>query len=119
LIESNQRSSQPGCFFAAQGLCPANQAELGPEDFAPLLHPQSTLQQNPKCPPTHNPTTFCLILPEAYWLTEAKKRECNYTDYVNSSTYFYFRSAEQLRMKSNKTMVVMSDGRGIAIIAEA
>jgi len=37
LIQSNQKSSQPKCFFAAHGLRPANQAKPRAAIFLPLL----------------------------------------------------------------------------------
>ena len=65
-----------------------------------------------------NPATFCLILPEAYWLTANKKRKYK-NNYSSAGCVQWTTSAEQLRAKSIKTLVAISAGRGIAIIAEA
>jgi hypothetical protein len=43
LIQSNQKSSQQKCFFAAQGLYPANQAK--PRAAKPYLHFVRSLPQ--------------------------------------------------------------------------
>jgi hypothetical protein len=35
-MKSNQKSSHPGCFFAAQGLCPANQSKPRAASFCAI-----------------------------------------------------------------------------------
>ncbi|WP_221283380.1 hypothetical protein [Mucilaginibacter lappiensis] len=45
-MKSNQKSSHQKCFFAAQGLCPANRTEPGLQLFCPTLFALfPTLQQ--------------------------------------------------------------------------
>jgi len=74
-MKSNQKSSQQKCFFATQGLCPANRAE--PQAAIILLHfvhCSPTLQQKLTMPlQPHTPSLFCPISPEAYLLPGKKK----------------------------------------------
>jgi len=61
-----KKSSHQKGFFAAQGFCPANQAEPGTGVFCPAIRTRSPnfskilMPLQPHCPPS-----FCLISPEA------------------------------------------------------
>jgi len=65
------KSSQQKCFFAAQGLCPANQPE--PRAAKPCLHFVHSiplLRQGLLMPlRPRRPPLFCPLSPEAYLLT--------------------------------------------------
>jgi hypothetical protein len=50
------------------------------------------------------------------YIKNTKKSCCHHN---RSTDFFILRSAEQLRAKSGKTMMAKSDGKGIAIVAEA
>jgi hypothetical protein len=74
LIQSNQKSSQQRGFFAAQGLCPANQAEPGLQTIAPLRSLKSITSANIcYALQPHRPPLFCPLSPEAYLLTGKEK----------------------------------------------
>jgi len=68
------KSSQQKCFFAAQGLCPANRTEPGLQLFcsaSPALWPTSSAKTCYALLP-HRQPSFCPVSPEAGLLTEEK-----------------------------------------------
>jgi hypothetical protein len=72
--KSNKKSSQEKCFFAAQGLCPANQAKPGLQSFYPasLAFALASVKICYALPLRTRPPSFCLILAEALLLTRKK-----------------------------------------------
>jgi hypothetical protein len=70
-----------------------------------------------ECPSTTQP---CIVLPDSFGSCSAygKRKYFESKNAILLMSYF-FKSAEQLRVKSTKTMVALSAGKGIAIVAEA
>jgi hypothetical protein len=70
LDEKNQKSSHPGCFFAAHGLpCKADKTK-GPVLLPPSSH-KSTLQAKLPMPCHHTSQMFYRLSPEAPRLTDS------------------------------------------------
>jgi hypothetical protein len=67
LIQSNQKSSQQKCFFAAPAFTPQNGQNLGWDYFAPVHSAPTT--KTPYALPLHNPALFCPFSPKAVLLT--------------------------------------------------
>jgi hypothetical protein len=60
-------------FFAARGLCPANQAKPGLQNLAPLRSLLALASASIAMPlQPHSLPSFCLISPEAVLLTKSR-----------------------------------------------
>ncbi len=64
LDEKNQKSSQPKCFFAAHGLCPAKQVKLRATLFCGLANPISAKSLMPL--PAHKAINFTCFHPKLF-----------------------------------------------------
>jgi hypothetical protein len=74
LIQSNQKSSQQKCFFAALAFALQNGQNLGWNYFAPVRFPHAHAKTSYALP-SHNPALFCPFSPEAVLLTIWERRK--------------------------------------------